>query len=267
LQNLQGEGQMENEKWKMENGKFKLSIFNTPEELCHAAAELFVQLSKGAVAAGGPFSVALSGGSTPRRVYQLLASNEYRDRIDWSSTHVFFGDERCVSANDPASNFRMAYETMISKLPIPTENVHPINGEGEVDANARAYEQNLRTFFQSLDWPRFDLIFLGLGDDGHTASLFPGTAALKEQSAWVVPNWVEKLRSFRITLTAPAINHAVEIVFLVTGKEKARALDAVLIGPKDPNRYPAQLIQPVDGSLDWLVDKAAAARLRLHEKM
>jgi 6-phosphogluconolactonase len=154
----------------------------------------------------------------------------------------------------------MAYETMISHLPIPVENVHPINGEGEAATNARAYEEELRTHFPNFSWPRFDLIFLGLGDDGHTASLFPGTAALKERSAWVVANWVEELRSFRITLTAPAINHAMEIQFLVTGKEKAKTLDAVLHGPKKPQVYPAQLIQPEDGSLIWFVDKAAAEK-------
>jgi 6-phosphogluconolactonase len=254
---------MENDKWKMENGKSKgdVSVFDTPADVAHAAAERFVSLAEKRIAARRRFSVALSGGSTPRQVYQLLASNKYRDRIDWSMTHVFFGDERCVPANHPASNYRMAYETMISKLPIPVENVHPINGEGEATANARAYEQELKKVFPNLDWPRFDLIFLGLGDDGHTASLFPGTAALKERNAWVVANWVEKLKSFRITLTVPAINHAREIWFLVTGTEKARALAADLRGKKNEEMYPAQLVQPENGSLIWLVDKAAAVYL------
>jgi 6-phosphogluconolactonase len=251
---------MENDKWKMENGKWKedIRVFDSPEEVAQAAAERFVELSSVAIAARERYMAALSGGSTPRLVYQLLASNDYRDRVDWSKTHLFFGDERCVPANDPASNYRMAYETLISKLPIPVENVHPINGEGEAATNARAYEEELRTHFPNFSWPRFDLVFLGLGDDGHTASLFPGTTALKDQNAWVVANWIDKFGSFRITLTAPAINHAMEIQFLVTGKEKAKILDAVLHGPKKPNTYPAQLILPVNGSLIWLVDKAAA---------
>ena len=254
---------MENDKWKMENGKSKgdVSVFDSPAEVAHAAAERFVSLAEKRIAASRRFSVALSGGSTPRQVYELLASNKYRDQIEWSRTHIFFGDERCVSANDPASNYRMAYETMISRLPIPAENVHPIIGEGEATANARAYEQELKAAFPNHDWPRFDLIFLGLGDDGHTASLFPGTPALKERSAWVVANWVEKLRSFRITLTVPAINHAANIFFLVTGTEKAKALAAVLHGQKQEEMYPAQLVQAENGSLIWLVDKAAAIYL------
>ena len=245
----------------MENGKGDVSVLDSPKEVAQTAADHFVQLSRVAIAARERFTVALSGGSTPRRVYQLLASNEYRDQIEWSRTHIFFGDERCVPANDPASNYRMAYETMISHLPIPVENVHPINGEGEAATNARAYEEELRTHFPNFSWPRFDLIFLGLGDDGHTASLFPGTAALKEQNAWVVANWVEELRSFRITLTVPAINHAREISFLVTGTEKAKALATVLRGQKNEEMYPAQLVQPENGSLIWLVDKAAAVYL------
>jgi 6-phosphogluconolactonase len=242
----------------MKNGKSNVTVFDSPEKLAHAAAKMFVERASKTMAARGRFSVALSGGSTPRRVYQLLASYEYRHRIEWSSVHIFFGDERCVPANDAASNYRMAYETMISHVPIPAENVHRINGEGEPGFNAQAYEQELRMHFPNHDWPRFDLIFLGLGDDGHTASLFPQTVALEEKKSWVVANWVEKLSSFRITLTAPAINHAMEIVFLVTGKEKAKALHAVLYGPKNAETYPAQLVQPEDGSLIWLVDKAAS---------
>lgn len=240
----------------------QLTVFDSAEEVAHAAAQTFVECAREAIDVNGRFSVALSGGSTPRRVFQLLASNMYRSDVDWSRTHIFFGDERCVPANDPASNYRMAYEELISHLSIPDENVHPIKGEGDPVANARTYEEELRVYFANLDWPRFDLIFLGLGADGHTASIFPHTAAVEENRSWVVANWVEKLGSFRITLTAPAINQAVKIVFLVNGRDKAKALDAILHDPKDPQMYPAQLVQPDHGSVIWLVDKDAAAAFR-----
>jgi len=239
-----------------------MTIFDDPEQVARAAAERFVQAAEDSISERGRFSTALSGGSTPRRVYELLAGSDYRVRIDWSRTHIFFGDERCVPADHPDSNYRMAYETLLSRVPLPLVNIHPIKGDGDPRANAQAYEQELRTFFSALDWPRFDLTFLGLGDDGHTASLFPGTAALQEQRTWVVANWVEKLKSFRITLTAPAINYSRRIIFLVTGSNKAAPLAAVLDGPRDPERLPAQLIQAVDGTLEWLVDKTAARLVR-----
>ena len=155
----------------------------------------------------------------------------------------------------------MANEALISRVSIPPPNVHRINGLGDAVANASLYEDELRTFFNAASWPRFDLVLLGMGDDGHTASLFPGTKALVEPRAWVVPNWVEKFGTFRITLTAPAINHAANIAFLVTGAAKAERLLEVLRGALDPEKLPSQLIQPLDGSLFWLVDKAAAGRL------
>jgi 6-phosphogluconolactonase len=239
----------------------EICILDSPEEVAQIAASRFIDAGRKALASMQRFSVALSGGSTPRRVYQLLASDLHKSSLNWSSTHIFFGDERCVPANDSASNYRLASETMISRLPIAAENVHPIRGEGDPVKNAEAYDLELRTFFANLSWARFDLVLLGLGDDGHTASLFPQTSALRERRRWVVANWVEKLNSFRITLTVPAINHAAEILFLVTGKEKANALNAVLRGPRQPERYPAQFIQPEDGTLTWLVDKEAASTL------
>jgi 6-phosphogluconolactonase len=238
-----------------------LRILETPEDVARAAAEHFVAVADKTIAATQRFSVALSGGSTPQQTYRLLASDIYRNRIDWSSAHLFFGDERCVAANDPASNYRLARETFLSQNLIPSENVHPISGEGEPALNAKAYEDDLRSYFGNLDWPLFDLVLLGLGDDGHTASLFPNSPALQEKSQWVAANWVEKLGSFRITLTASAINHANEIVFIVTGKEKAQALKTILQGPSNPQLYPAQLIQPGNGSLLWLVDRDAATFL------
>jgi 6-phosphogluconolactonase len=236
-------------------------ILETAEEVARAAADSFTDIAVASTSAEGRFSVALSGGSTPRRTYQLLASPEYRDRIDWSKVHIFFSDERCVPPTHADSNYRMVKEAMLSRLPVPDENVHRIIGEGDAHANASLYESELQTFFDGAPWPRFNLVLLGMGDDGHTASLFPGTAALKENGAWVVANWVEKFQSYRITLTAPAINHAANIIFLVAGAGKAERLHEVLRGARDPSRLPAQLIQPVAGSLVWLVDKAAAARL------
>lgn len=238
-----------------------IRIFETAEEVARAAADYFAEIALSSIDTEGRFSVALAGGSTPRRTYQLLATEEYRNRFPWSQVHIFFGDERAVPATHADSNYRMAEEALISLLPIPTANVHRMEGEGDAVANASLYEGELQTFFDGASWPRFNLVLLGIGDDGHTASLFPGTDALIEARAWVVANWVEKLKTYRITLTAPAINHAANIIFLVAGKGKAERLSEVLRGARNPLRLPSQLIQPVDGSLVWLVDKAAAQRL------
>ena len=236
-------------------------VFDDPEQVAEAAADRFVQIASQAVDAKGRFSVALAGGSTPKRVYELLASDEYRNRVDWPKAHIFFGDERCVPPDHNDSNYRMAAATLLSRVPVPVENVHRITGEGDAVANARLYEDELRAYFDHEEWPEFDLVMLGMGDDGHTASLFPETTALKETSAWVTSNWVEKFKVFRITLTAPAINHAAHVMFLVTGAGKALRLPEVLRGPREPERLPSQLISPESGSLEWLLDRAAAANL------
>lgn len=238
-----------------------IRIFETAAEVARAAADCFTDIAVASIAAEGRFSVALAGGSTPRRTYQLLASPEYRNRIAWSQVHIFFGDERCVPPMDADSNYRMVQEAMLSLLPIPEQNVHRMIGEGDAHANASLYESDLQTFFDGAPWPRLNLVLLGMGDDGHTASLFPGTDALNETKAWVAANWVGKFQTYRITLTAPAINHAANIIFLVTGAGKAERLPEVLRGARDPLRLPCQLIQPVAGSLVWLVDRAAAERL------
>ena len=239
----------------------RVQVFDDAEAVARGAAERFVELGQAAIDARGCFSVGLAGGSTPKRTYELLASEAYREQLNWSKVHIFFGDERCVPPDDSESNYRMANEALISRVSIPPPNVHRINGLGDAVANASLYEDELRTFFNASSWPRFHLVLLGMGDDGHTASLFPGTKALVEPRAWVVANWVEKFGTFRITLTAPAINHAANIAFLVTGATKAERLLEVLRGALDPEKLPSQLIQPLDGSLFWLVDKAAAGRL------
>jgi 6-phosphogluconolactonase len=194
-------------------------------------------------------------------LYELLSTEEHKNLVDWPKVHIFFGDERCVEPTDPESNYRMADEAMLSRLPIPSYNVHRILGEGDAVANASLYEDDLRTFFDPAPFPNFDLVLLGMGPDGHTASLFPGTPALNEKKMWVLANWVDKLGSYRLTLTPPAINHASNIVFLVTGESKAERLREVLGPVRDPQRLPCQLIQPLTGSPLWFVDKQAGQKL------
>jgi len=238
-------------------------IFPDLDSLAQAAAEIVVTSAQAAIAARERFSIGLSGGSTPRPLYALLASPAYAPRIDWPNVHVFWGDERCVPPDHPDSNYRMARETLLDRVPLLPDNIHRMPGERDPEAGAGAYDAHLRSFFAAdgEDVPRFDLLLLGMGGDAHTASLFPGTAALGETDRWVAANYVEKLGAWRLTLTPPALNAAAEIVVLVSGADKADALDAVLNSPTDPDRYPAQLLQPENGRLRWLVDRAAAARL------
>ncbi len=236
-------------------------VFADAEEVARAVAGRFAELARTSVAGRGVFSAALAGGTTPRRVYELLAGEDFRTQVPWEGVHVFFGDERAVPPDHADSNYRMAHEALLAHVPIPTENVHRIRGEGDAGSNASLYEDELRGFFGDADWPRLDLIMLGMGDDGHTASLFPDTSALEEQSAWAVANWVEKFDAWRVTLTAPAINRARHVIFTVTGASKAARLAEVLKGERDPTRLPSQLIEPADGKLEWFIDKAAAASL------
>jgi 6-phosphogluconolactonase len=236
-------------------------VFEDAESVARTAAARIAELARGATGARGLFTIALSGGSTPRRVFELLAREEFRESLDWPSVHVFFGDERMVPPDHAESNYRMASEALLSRVSIPAENIHRMKGEGDAAANARQYEDELRDFFGDSAQPRFDLVMLGMGDDGHTASLFPSTAALEETRAWVAANWVEKLSAWRVTLTAPAINAARHVLFLVNGAGKAARLREVLGGERDPARLPSQLIAPEDGALEWFVDRAAAAAL------
>jgi 6-phosphogluconolactonase len=245
----------------------EVKIFDDADKVAHAAAARFVELGQAAIAERGRFAVALAGGSTPKRVYELLASESYKEQLEWSKVHIFFGDERCVPPDDAESNYRMANEALLSRVRLPSKNIHRMNGVGDAVANARLYEDEMRTFFNDAGWPRFDLILLGMGDDGHTASLFPGTKVLNEQEAWVAGIWIEKLGAYRITLTMLAINHAAHIFFLVTGESKAERLAEVLKGGHGPAmRLPAQLIKPLDGSLAWFVDREAAAHLNIREE-
>lgn len=241
------------------------TIVADAQALYRAAAEELLRQAKAAVQRTGVFTLLLSGGSTPKGLFTLLASDPVlRDQAPWEQTHVFWGDERHVPPDHPDSNYRLAAEALLSHAPLPAAHVHRIQGELPTAGQAAvSYEQELRLFFGLAEGqrPAFDLVYLGLGPDGHTASLFPGTKALHEQQRLVVANWVGKLYAERITLTAPAINQAACITFLVSGEDKALALKAVLEGPYEPEQLPAQLIQPASGQLVWLVDEAAAQRL------
>lgn len=236
------------------------------EALSRAAANKFLALSQAAIEKQGHFSVALSGGSTPRDFYALLASSEadFRGQLTWEKLHFFWGDERHVPPDHAESNYRMAYEAMLSKVPVPKSNVHRIQTEmGDAEAVARAYEEELRQFFNAHHGgqPRFDMALMGLGPDGHTASLFPQTAALHEREHWVVANWVQKLHTHRITLTVPALCPSAEILFLVAGGDKATALRDVLHGPFHPDQWPAQIFRNCTNPVVWLIDQLAARQL------
>jgi 6-phosphogluconolactonase len=233
-----------------------------------AAAELFVCAAAEAIEASGRFAVALSGGSTPQGLYALLANDLCSTRIDWSFVHVFWGDERCVPPSNPASNYRMARVTLLARVPVPASNVHRIRGEDEPAAAAAAYERKLRELFgtpvgepRTSAGARFDLIFLGVGADGHTASLFPGSAAVRETRRWVMAEDIADVSMSRVTLTPVVINAAAAIVFLVSGREKSAILHRVLEGPYEPDAMPAQAIAPRAGRLRWLADADAAADL------
>jgi 6-phosphogluconolactonase len=238
-----------------------ICVYQDLESLSRGAADLFVERSTSAARLQGRFSVALSGGHTPFGAYQLLAKGPRRDQVPWSQVHVFWGDERCVPPDDPRSNARMAHETLLDHVPIPSDQIHPILCAGAPENGAQEYESLLRHFFKGRQ-PRFDLVLLGLGENGHTASLFPGTAALDESTRWAAEVYVREQDLYRVTLTAPIINQGEMVVFLVAGANKANVLREVLEGPRDPHRLPAQLIQPESSDLRWLIDRQAASALR-----
>ena len=238
-----------------------IEVLATPADLFRGAAEEFARLGRSAIGAQGRFAVALSGGSTPKNLYSLLAEN-YAD-FAWARTFFFFGDERHVPPDHPDSNYRMVNQALLAKIPIPPENVHRVRAENpDAAAAALEYEEELRRFFELEpgELPRFDLILLGLGPDGHTASLFPDSEALEEQSRLVVANRVEKFNAYRITFTFPVLNRAAEAMFLASGAEKADIVGQVLRGNVAPP-LPAQRVLPNDGKLVWMLDEAAAAKL------
>ncbi len=244
----------------------EIHIFKDGAAIARRAAEIFVDAAQSAVTRSGSFSVALAGGSTPKLLYSLLATDPgLRAKLPWDKIQLFFGDERHVDPDDSQSNYKMAFDTMISKAPFKPEQVHRMKGEyPDAGKAALEYEQELQKHFQLKEGqlPRFDLVLVGMGDEGHCLSLFPGTKALHPAAGrTVVSNWVGKLFTERITITAPVANNAAQILFTVTGKEKSLALKAVLEGPYEPEQLPSQLLQPTDGKLLWLVDQAAGAML------
>jgi len=241
-------------------GERSLRVFDDLGLLLAAAREEVVARAQKALRARRRFTLALSGGSTPRRLYESLAGAE----IDWARTQVFFGDERCVPPEHADSNYRMAREALLSKIAIPEKNVHRVKSEdADPERAAKAYEQELQGFFKLRpgEMPTFDLVLLGMGPDGHCASLFPGTTALAEEVRLAVAPYVEKLGSWRVTLTAPVFNHARSVLFLVAGEDKANALKGVLESDRPADELPAKLVKPSAGELLWWVDKAAAKLL------
>ncbi len=243
----------------------EIRILTDLPAIAKRAAQEFLQAATSAVAERHSFSVALAGGSTPKALYSLLASDAgLRAQLPWDKMHLYFGDERNVGPDHTDSNFRMATETLISKSPLKPDQVTRIKGEyKDTERAAQEYEQALRASFKLADgrFPRFDLVLLGMGNEGHTLSLFPGTKALHEAKRIVVRNWIGKLYTERITLTAPAINNAALAIFMITGADKALALKGVLEGPYEPDQLPAQMVQPQNGKSLWLVDTAAGGML------
>lgn len=238
-----------------------------PEELGQRAAERFVQLVGEAVDRKGVCAVALAGGSTPKMLYKSLASEPFLTGVAWPVLHLFWGDERFVPPDHPASNYRMVKETLLSSVPLPSANIHRVPTErGEPEFVAAAYQQEIRQFFglSRNEVPRFDVVLLGMGEDGHTASLFPETPVLEESKLLVAATYVQQLASYRVTLTFPVLNHACNVIFLVSGEAKARALRDVLRGEYRPAKLPAQRVQPTGGALTWIVDRAAASKLLDH---
>jgi 6-phosphogluconolactonase len=237
-----------------------IQVCTDPESLSEAAVRLFVKRLRHVVQVQNQFSVALAGGHTSERTYQILSQPLFRDQVPWTKVHVFWSDEHCVPSDDPRSNAYMAHKALLDHVPIPPDQIHPIRcGQNPLQA-AEEYEALLRDFFADRS-PCFDFVFLGLGENGHTASIFPGTPAVEEQERWVIAVFVAEQAMWRTTMTPLLINQAAMVTFLVAGTAKARVLQRVLDGPFEPHHLTAQLIQPVSGGLDWIVDEEACREL------
>jgi 6-phosphogluconolactonase len=246
----------------MQTSHGTVHVFSDGKQLQSALAQRFVLLAQDAVKAQGRFTVAFSGGSTPKALYELLADDSFKMQIPWEAVHVFWGDERCVPHTSPESNYKMAYEALLSKVDIPAANIHPTVGQADnPERSALLYESSICNMFGAAgaDIPGFDLVLLGLGPEGHTASLFPGSPALQPGNRLVAAVFVEKFNSYRITFTPRLINHAAHIIFMVSGEGKQDILPQVL--KNGPAELPAQYIRPESGLLEWYVDQPAAAKL------
>jgi 6-phosphogluconolactonase len=249
----------------MTQGQNHVKVVPGAPAIFRLAAEEFVRCARQAIEARGSFSVALSGGSTPKGLYALLAGDEFRSQVAWDKVVFFWGDERTVPPEHADSNYRMANEAMLSKLPLSSAQIFRIRGEIDPTQAADEYQQILKTHFRLGDGelPTLDLVLLGIGPDGHTASLFPGTKALQERRRLVVSNWVGKFFTYRVTMTAPVLTNAQQILLLVNGDDKAQPLKAILEGPLEPEQLPAQLLQPAASKTLWLVDPTAAKLLSI----
>jgi 6-phosphogluconolactonase len=247
----------------------EIHIFSDPQDLASKAADLFLSSAEQAIATSNRFLAVLSGGATPKTLYSILTSPSYAGRLDWSKVQFLFGDERCVPPSHPDSNFAMANEALFTPLNISPTQIHRMRGEDQPETAAAQYEDTLRRLTATApgQWPVLDLVLLGMGSDGHTASLFPGTASLHEQIRWVVPSLAPQGTRSRLTLTLGVINHATVILFLVSGLNKSHIVQQVLERqPTDPVRYPAELIRPERGRLLWYLDRTAASELSVSAK-
>jgi len=237
-----------------------IHISDSKPELVKAAAEKMIDVIAAAIKERGRCALALAGGSTPRDVYALLATEKYRSRVDWADVFLFWGDERCVPPDHPDSNFRMVNESLLANVSIPPANVFRMRGEIDPAKAASEYEKQLENFFGE-KIPQFDLILLGLGEDGHTASLFPGTNALDETQRWAISVFVPKFNSYRMTLTLRVINNARHVVFIVSGRSKSKIIPRVINSEEQIKELPATFVRPLNGELDWMLDAEAASLL------
>ena len=239
----------------------ELHVFKEPDELSHAVAKWMADVIASTLKKSNRFTIALSGGSTPRLLHKILAADPYKEQIDWSKLHIFWGDERDVPFEDDRNNAKMAYDTLLNFVPVPPSQVHVMRTDIPAAESAQEYEKILHTYFDGAA-TSFDLVLLGMGDDGHTLSLFPGTAAVHEEKAWAIAYYLKAQDMSRITLTKTIVNRSARVAFMTTGTGKAHALKEVLKGDYNPDLYPSQEIKPVTGELHWFVDEAAASGLK-----
>ncbi len=239
----------------------KINIFNSQEEVLNALANYFVETAASSIASHGQFSVALSGGSSPKKLYELLVSPSFKDKVEWNKVHFFFGDERYVPHTDPQSNYLMAKKALLEPLDLSYKQIFPVDTSLSPEEAAKKYTTDINHYFAGTD-VCFDLILLGLGDNSHTASLFPHTPVLHDKTVAVKEVFLEDQQVFRITMTAQLINQAHHIAFLVYGESKALAVHHVLEDKKDIENYPAQLIKTQNGDLQWFLDHGAASQLK-----
>jgi 6-phosphogluconolactonase len=242
----------------------EVRVYQNAGQVNRALAERFVSITSKAIAARGRFVVSLAGGNTPRGAYELLTTSEYTALIDWQNANVFWDDERCVPPESLESNARTVREAFLNHVPVPVNQIHRIRGEIDPIQAAEEYDKALRDFFRNRmqsGKPRFDLVLLGMGVDGHTASLFPGAESLREDKKWAVAHQIKTLNTWRITLTPVALNAASNLIFLVMGSDKADTVKRVLEGEPNPEELPAQIIKPENGNVIWLLDEPAASKL------